>query len=38
MNSCSLSEELTIAVTGTAWMGGGVGSVQSAIEELFDKS
>lgn len=32
------AETLEIAVTGTAWMGGGVGSVQSAIEELFDKA
>lgn len=27
---------LRIAVTGTAWMGGGVGSVQTTIEELLD--
>ena len=38
MSSSSSSETLAIAVTGTAWMGGGVGSVQSAIEELFDKA
>jgi phosphatidylserine/phosphatidylglycerophosphate/cardiolipin synthase-like enzyme len=35
MPSC---EKLTVAVTGTAWMGGGVGSVQSAMEELFDRA
>jgi phosphatidylserine/phosphatidylglycerophosphate/cardiolipin synthase-like enzyme len=29
---------LTVAVTGTAWMGGGVISVQSAIEELFNNA
>lgn len=28
-------QTLKIAVTGTAWMGGGIGSVQSAIEELL---
>ena len=38
MSSSSSSETLAIAVTGTAWMGGGVGSVQSAIEELFDEA
>lgn len=32
------AEGLTIAVTGTAWMGGGVGSVQSAIEELLNSA
>jgi phosphatidylserine/phosphatidylglycerophosphate/cardiolipin synthase-like enzyme len=34
--TCPLPPQaLKIAVTGTAWMGGGVGSVQSAIEELL---
>ena len=34
--TCPLpSQALKIAVTGTAWMRGGIGSVQSAIEELL---
>lgn len=34
--TCPLPPQaLKIAVTGTAWMGGGIGSVQSAIEELL---
>ena len=37
--TCSHSPQaLKIAVTGTAWMGGGVGSVQSAIEELLSQA
>jgi phosphatidylserine/phosphatidylglycerophosphate/cardiolipin synthase-like enzyme len=35
MSGLFLSQTLKIAVTGTAWMGGGIGSVQSAIEELL---
>lgn len=31
-------QDPSVAVTGTAWMGGGVGSVQSAIEELLDRA
>ncbi len=30
--------DVSIAVTGTAWMGGGVGSVQSSIEEMLGKA
>ncbi len=32
------SDEVRVAVTGTAWMGGGVGSVQSAIENLLERA
>jgi len=38
MNGSAQPERLTLAVTGTAWMGGGVGSVQSAIEELLSRA
>jgi phosphatidylserine/phosphatidylglycerophosphate/cardiolipin synthase-like enzyme len=38
MRSPVHADGLTIAVTGTAWMGGGVGSVQSAMEELLNKA
>jgi phosphatidylserine/phosphatidylglycerophosphate/cardiolipin synthase-like enzyme len=30
------SDEVRVAVTGNAWMGGGIGSVQSAIEDLLE--
>ena len=30
-----VNDDVSIAVTGTAWMGGGVGSVQSSIEEML---
>ena len=38
MNETVRSEQLRVAVTGTAWIGGGIGSVQTAIEELLDSA
>jgi phosphatidylserine/phosphatidylglycerophosphate/cardiolipin synthase-like enzyme len=35
VKSRQTTDDITVAVTGTAWMGSGVGSVQSAIEDLL---
>ena len=38
MNKSNKSNRTDIAVTGIEWMGSGIGSVQSAIEELMDSA
>lgn len=38
MTSFKQFTEVTVAVTGTAWIGSGAGSVQSAIEKLLSKA